>query len=127
MLKKILTGVAIVLAGWLLAVFIPWQPGEERPGKVLQRYFAASNAGDSAAAVQTLSKRHIEYGRNNPSPQWWRTFPHSEVEILWDSADGNVGYVKYRLHRTYHGGKQSDTVAHMQVFKENGQWKVGGW
>lgn len=139
-MKKVLIAVAIVLVGWALAVFIPWRadrnPGtqsssaEERPGEVLKRFFAATNAVDTTAWALTLSQRILDASKSNPSlmqrriENWKQR--HADIDILWDSVDGNVGYVKYHVRETYKS-RVYDTVANMQVFKENGQWKVGGW
>ena len=56
----------------------------------------------------------------------WRKRRVQSVDILWDSVDGNVGHVKYRLRATYEG-KSYDSVVRMQMFREDGQWKAGGW
>src|SRR5437868_5989928 len=118
MLKKILLAVAIVLAGWLLAVFvIPWHRNEERPRDVLTRFFTALNAGDEDAALKTFTKDRQEYLRKDPAKfsqelAWDRLHP-IDFQIISDTSDGTVGYVTYRIRREWgHGVK--DTIIKSQ-------------
>jgi hypothetical protein len=139
-MKKVLIGIVIVLVGWALAVFIPWRadrnPGtqspsaDERPGEVLKRFYAAQNSGDTAAYFATLKQSWLErmHDRKAEVASNLRKRQHDpvEVQIISDSVDGDIGRVTYHFKGMV-DDHRFDTVMQMQVFKENGQWKVGGW
>ena len=142
-MRKTLFGIAIVLAGWALATFVSCkiekkvavvvdssQNANARPGEVLKRFFVALNAGDTAALAQVESQSWLESMRRDPAKSskdlaWDKQHP-IDFQILSDTSDGIIGYVTYRIRREWgHGVK--DTIIKSQVFKEDGQWKVGGF
>ena len=102
----------------------------ERPREVLKRFFAALNAGDEHGALETLSRDGQESMRRDPEEfskelAWDKQHPIA-FQIISDTSDGVIGYVTYHFRRDWgHGVK--DTIIKSQVFKEDGQWKVGGF